>query len=245
MTRGRFFIAAAVVLVGIAMVGSFAVGGLLGSSEEVAETAAPQVAAVSAPSQPKSTAVPATTQDGTESPTPVQPDPTPDPATDDVPAARKPVRVVELVTDNGSGPVSIKVTTMPAPELPDEPTEVNGIFVSREDNSIIVGTGAIELNVEVTQAPGGALQTEVSLSANGPEVEVVVTHDTILYREETEDPAAGRNAKGGEYTVQQVLSPVDNLEELGKNTEVLVWGDRRGDRVVADILVYRIVTAGF
>jgi hypothetical protein len=240
------YIAAAVVLVGIALVGSFAVGSLLGSSEDPVETPATQVAAIPAPSQPNPTAVPATDEDGTDSPTPVQPDPTPVPATDDEPApARAPVRVVEMVTDNGSGPVSMKVTTLPADELPDEPKEVSGVFVSREDNSVIVGTGAIELRVEVNQTEGGSLQTDVSLSANGPEVEVVVTHDTILYREETEDPAAGRNAKGGEYTVQQVLTPVDNLEELGKNTEVLVWGYRRGDRVVADILVYRIVKAGF
>ncbi len=226
MTRGRLYVAAAVVLVVIAMAGSFAVGRLLGSSEDVADTAAPQAAAASASNQPE--------------PTKAAPE-----ADDEPAAARAPVRVVELVTDDGSGPTSLKITTMPAPELPDEPKEVSGVFVSREDNSIVVGTGAIELSVEVNQDQSGAIQRDVSMTANGPEVEVLVTHDTILYREETEDPAAGRNSKGGEYTVQQVLTPVDNLEELGKNTEVLVWGDRRGDRVVADILVYRIVNPGF
>jgi hypothetical protein len=237
MTRGRMYITAAVVLVGIAMAGSFTVGSLLGSSEEVSEIPATEVAAISAPSQPNAAAVPATTEDEIESPTPVA-------TTDDEPSpARAPVRVVELVTDDGNGPKSIKVTTLPADELPDEPKEVSGVFASREDNSIIVGTGSIELRVEVNQDETGAIQRDVSLSANGPEVEVIVTHDTILYREETEDPASGR--KGGEYTVTQVLSPVDNLEELGKNTEVLVWGERRGDRVIADILVYRIVNPGF
>ena len=86
----------------------------------------------------------------------------------------------------------------------------------------------------------------MSLTADGPEIEVVVTHDTVIYREETEEPGGGGgDVKGGEYTVQQVVRQVDSLEELGKNTEVMAWGDRKGDRVVAEILVYRIVNPEF
>ncbi len=239
MTRGRLYIAAAVVLVGIAMAGSFVVGSLLGSSDDTGTTTVPQVAAASAPSQSDPATAPTNADDDNDSAAATTE------ADDEPAAARAPVRVVELVTDDGSGPTSLKITTLPADELPDEPKEVSGVFVSREDNSIVVGTGSIELSVEVTQDQSGAIQRDVSMTANGPEVEVIIAHDTILYREETEDPAAGRNSKGGEYTVQQVITPVDNLEELGKNTEVLVWGERRGDRVVADIVVYRIVNPGF
>ena len=150
-----------------------------------------------------------------------------------------PARVMELVHDDGSGPVSVRITVEPSPDLPDRPSEASGVFVSRDDNSIMVGTGGVELDVEVRQTKGGTLEPQVSLSHTGPEVEVVVTHDTILYREETEMPSPD---KSGDKTVQQVVTPVDSLDELGKNTELQVWGRKTGDRVVAQVLVYRIVT---
>ena len=157
------------------------------------------------------------------------------------PNRRPAPRVMELVGDDGSGPVSLTVSIEPAPELPDSPSEASGVFSRREDNSIFVGTGAIELDVEVRQVEGGALEPSVTLSHSGPVVEAVVTHDTTLYRDETDIPGFDEG-KGGEITVQQVLEPVDSLEELGPNTELQVWGRRSGDRVIAEILVYRIVT---
>ena len=218
MNRGRFIGGAAVVLIGLVVGGAFMIGQTLGLADESSTSASGGVAEASAGKV----------------------------TTEKESTRRRPVRVIENVMDVGNGPVSVKVTTMPAPELPDAPSDVHGVFVSREDNSITVGTGAIELNVEIHQAPGGAIEPNVSLTANGPEIEVVVTHDTVIYREETEDPGgSGRDVKGGEYTVQQVVRQVDSLEELGKNTEVIAWGEQRGDRIVADILVYRIVNPSF
>jgi hypothetical protein len=218
MNRGRFIGGAAVVLIGLVVGGAFMIGQTLGSADESSTSASGGVAEASAGKV----------------------------TTEKESTRRRPVRVIENVMDVGNGPVSVKVTTMPAPELPDAPSDVHGVFVSREDNSITVGTGAIELNVEIHQAPGGAIEPNVSLTANGPEIEVVVTHDTVIYREETEDPGgSGGDVKGGEYTVQQVVRQVDSLEELGKNTEVIAWGEQRGDRIVADILVYRIVNPSF
>ena len=107
-----------------------------------------------------------------------------------------------------------------------------------EDNSIIVGTGGIELNVNVEQVAGAAPTHELSLSHDGPEIEVVVTHETVLYQEETEMPSP---SKSGDYTIQQVIKLVDSLDEIGKNTELQVWDRRSGDRVVAEVLVYRSV----
>lgn len=149
------------------------------------------------------------------------------------------VRVMELVVDGGSGPVSLKVRVEPAPELPDRPAAAAGVFVRRQDNSIFVGTGSITLDVEVDGTTG---QREVNLGHSGPEVEVVVGRDTVVYREETEMPTANpEEMKSGEITIQQVIRPVDSLEEIGQNTELQVWGTKRGDRVVAEVVVYRIV----
>lgn len=229
MNRGRFIGGAAVVLIGLAVGGAFMIGQTLGSADEASTSASAGVAEASATNfQPASEAT------GREV------------TTEKKSSRRRPLRVIENVMDVGNGPVSVKVTTMPAPELPDAPSDVHGVFVSREDNSITVGTGAIELNLDIRQTPGGAIEPNVSLTADGPEIEVVVTHDTVIYREETEEPGgSGGDVKGGEYAVQQVVRQVDSLEELGKNTEVIAWGEQRGDRVVADILVYRIVNPSF
>jgi hypothetical protein len=148
-------------------------------------------------------------------------------------------RVMEIVSNDGSGPVSLRIRVEPAPELPDRPAEASGVFAGRQDSRILVGTGAIELDVEVNGDTG---ERTVNLSHRGPEVEVVVVHDTLIYRDETEMPLGGLGAdKSGEHTIQQVIVPVDSLEELGKNTELQVWGELRGGRVVAEVLVYRIV----
>lgn len=148
-------------------------------------------------------------------------------------------RVFEIAIDDGSGPISLRVRIEPAPELPDRPAEASGIFVRRQDNSIFVGTGAIELDVEVN---GNTGESSVSLSHSGPEIEVVVTRDTVIYRDET-DMSFGEpgSRKSGEMTIQQVIRPIDSLEEIGENTELQIWGEKRGDRVVAQVLVYRIV----
>ena len=70
-------------------------------------------------------------------------------------------------------------------------------------------------------------------------VEVVVTPDTIIYRDETEIPVGEPGEQSGERTIQQVVKLIHSLEEVGKNFELQVWGERRGDRVVAEVLVYK------
>lgn len=148
-------------------------------------------------------------------------------------------KVLELVGDDGSGPVSVRIHIEPAPELPDRPTDAAGIYVRRQDSSIYVGTGGIELAVEVD---GNTGERQVNLSHSGPEVEVVYTRDTLLYRDETEMPIAEPGKmKSGEQTIQQRIVPASSLEEIGQNTELQVWGRKSGDRIVAEVIVYRVV----
>ena len=80
----------------------------------------------------------------------------------------------------GGGPVAISLDIKPAPELPQTPPEVGGLFVRREDNSIFVGTGEIEVSVELDAATG---QKRTSSNHSGPVLEVVITNDTAIYRD--------------------------------------------------------------
>lgn len=144
-------------------------------------------------------------------------------------------RVIAISRDTGSGPVSVRIFTEPSEELPDRPAETGGAFVRREDDSIFVGTGNITLDVEVDGATG---QSDVSLQSDGPEVEVVVTRDTVLYEDITDLDEAFADGESGDKILQQRLRP-GSLEEVGPNMELQVWGERQGDRVVAEVLVYR------
>ena len=144
-------------------------------------------------------------------------------------------RVMEIVQDDGSGPFNVRVTFKPAPELPQRVSEANGLFVKREDDAIFVGTGDIEVDIQVD----GSGKRTVAANHSGPEIEAVVTQDTILYKDVTKVEVEPSARESGEQVVQQKLEPVDSLEEVGENTELEVWGERRGDRVVAEIFVFR------
>jgi hypothetical protein len=138
------------------------------------------------------------------------------------------------VTGEGSGPRVIRsgpggtqsLEIVPAEELPSEPTDIRGLYVRREDNSLFVGTGEIMLNIR---------DGEVISDYDGPEVEVVVTHDTVVYRDKT--PYGTGEAEDGK--IQQVVKP-GSLEEIEKHSLISAWGQERGGRLFAEVLVYKI-----
>lgn len=129
------------------------------------------------------------------------------------------------------GPMSIQIQVTPAPELPQLPPEVTGVFVSREDNRLFIGTGQLTMSIG---GPGAAPQS----SYDGPQVEVVVTQDTQVYRETTQPPDLPPDpAQASASAIQQTVAP-GSVDELSANTSVIVWGRRTGDRVIADVLLY-------
>ncbi|UCC63600.1 MAG: hypothetical protein JSV36_00635 [Anaerolineae bacterium] len=138
------------------------------------------------------------------------------------------------VTGEGSGPRVIRggpggtqsLEIVPAEELPSAPADVRGLYVRREDNSLLVGTGEFMLNIR---------DGEVISDYDGPEVEVVVTHDTVVYRDKTQ--YGTDEAKDGE--IQQVVRS-GSLEEIEKHSLISVWGQERGSRLFAEVLVYKI-----
>lgn len=156
-------------------------------------------------------------------------------AASEEPVASAGQRVIAISRDTGDGPINVRIFTEPAEELPDRPADTGGAFLRREDDSIFVGTGNIELEVEVNTATG---VDEVNLSSDGPEVEVVVTRDTILYEDITDMDEAFADGESGDKILQQRLRP-GSLEEIGENMEIQAWGRLQGDRIIAEVLVYR------
>lgn len=134
----------------------------------------------------------------------------------------------------GGGPVMMlrspdgglqSLEIQPAAELPPSSPDAAGLFLRREDNSVFVGTGEVRVLV---------VDGQVSAESSGPEMEVVVTHETTVYRDET---ALQHTSGSAENKVQQVLAP-GSLEEIGENCIISAWGEERGGRLFADVFVY-------
>jgi len=120
---------------------------------------------------------------------------------------------------------------LPAKELPSTSPDARGIYVRRQDNSIFVGTGKVQLNLAVK--PGGAPQA--ASSYDGPLVEVVTTAKTQIYRDETLQNL--QDLPASETKLQQKVVP-GSLDEVGQSSMIQAWGKKVGDRLVADVFVY-------
>jgi hypothetical protein len=124
---------------------------------------------------------------------------------------------------------------IPAKELPQTPPDVNGIFDHRQDQSIFVGTGTVQVLVQ--KDASGNLQA--SSSHSGPVVEVVVTTQTIIYKDVTMQQFNGKPPTPGQK-IQQVVEPgsLDEIGQPGSSPIIAVWGRKTGDRYIADVIVY-------
>jgi hypothetical protein len=133
------------------------------------------------------------------------------------------------------GKTSIQVhpgDILPAKELPQTPADVEGIFDHRQDNSIFIGTG----NVTMTVQKDASGQVHTSSSHTGPVVEVVVTTQTVIYKDVTDQQFSSKPPVSGQK-IQQVVE-LGSLDEIGQSSSITVWGRKTGNRYIADVLVY-------
>ena len=135
-----------------------------------------------------------------------------------------------VIKGAGGGNQQFSVQLDPAKELPSPKADVVGIYKSRSEGGILVGTG--QVRVMMTKASDGSVAT--STQNDGPAVEVVITHGTTIYRDATLKQS-GTPPQNGK--LQQVLE-LGVADEIGENSMIQAWGERSGDRLVATVLVY-------
>jgi hypothetical protein len=135
---------------------------------------------------------------------------------------------VGLGGPNG-GRVSISLDDItPAPELPNQKADITGVFVERKDNTIVVQANTFGAGI-------GGVSGDSPIDENsGIKVEVVVTGETMIYKDVTQFPAP---VNGEIHNVQQSAEE-GTLDELNSQTFVNIWGRRSGDRIIADVLFY-------
>jgi hypothetical protein len=152
-----------------------------------------------------------------------------------------PLGFLGLPLGKGGG-MAVSIEMKPATELPKTKPDVIGQFSERQDNTIIVssfsmeaGGGGVVISVNKSDGDedGGEEVAGSPMNNEGPKVEVVVTSETILYKDTTEPPAPS----GGNQTVQQTVGE-GTLDDLTSNSFITVWGRKSGDRIIADVILY-------
>lgn len=133
--------------------------------------------------------------------------------------------------------MSVRVNVIPAEELPKTRAEVVGLFVERQDNTIIVssiplksGAGGIVLE----KGGGESVAGSPADLDSGPQVEIVITNETTIYRETTELSGL---PPGEHESIQQTVEE-STLDDLNSQSMVMVWGRKSGDRIIAEVLFY-------
>jgi len=141
----------------------------------------------------------------------------------------------------GRGGMMVSINMIPAEELPTTPPEVMGIFAERKDKTIFIQAFSMDAGkggvVVVAKGGGDGVAAVAGSPADedsGPKVEVVITNETIIYRETTE---MGEPTPGETQSIQQTVEE-STLDELNSDSMVTVWGRKSGDRIIAEVLFY-------
>jgi hypothetical protein len=124
----------------------------------------------------------------------------------------------DMIDTAASGGAAV-IELNPAEVLPDSPSTLFGIVDHCQDNSIFV-----------TQLPSLDQITATGTAKKGPIVEIVVVNDTLIYK----DVTSGEVENGA---VQEKVA-LGSVDEIGAGNLISVWGEQRGDRIVADVVKY-------
>lgn len=131
---------------------------------------------------------------------------------------------------------AIGISVERSDKLPPSEPEASGIFDHREGNSIFVTSGGniyISTGDDSSVAISGNSEGSASSSST---IEIVISQETEVYVDTT---LSNANFEEGETQIelQQTLEPGD-IEEIGENSIISAWGERRGERLIAEVVVY-------
>lgn len=147
----------------------------------------------------------------------------------------------------GSNSVAIEIHMTPAPEVPTTRADIVGQVVNIKDNSLFVSDmakgGGIEgqtVVIEGKAVSGGGPSTSdngPTATPSGPVTEVVVSKETLIYRDTSMENVPKPSGSGTTtMSIQQKVVPAD-ITQITPNSLVQVWGQKRGDRLIADTIV--------
>jgi hypothetical protein len=122
-----------------------------------------------------------------------------------------------MSSSNGEGKgIAVFEDIQKADELPETPPDALGSFARREDNSIFL--------------------SQFGAGQDGPQVEIVVTRDTPTYEDVTFHQFTDGIPSGPKQQVLDLVSP----DEIGPGSIIRVWGKKRGDRIIAKLVMFNV-----
>ncbi len=137
-----------------------------------------------------------------------------------------------LIPAGPDGKISVRIQRTPAPELPAARADLTGLFISRDNNTILLQSmngmlvKVIKENDSVSVSPADG--------SDGPKVEVVITGETKIWHDTTQISGPPGS---GEVGVQQTVED-GTLDDLNQQSMLMVWGRKNGDRIIADAISY-------
>ncbi len=143
---------------------------------------------------------------------------------------------VRLIQSGGIGLENLfgrTVVFLPSDQLPSPEPDISGIFIRRENNSILIGTGNVTWEI---YRENDLVTPEFKKSYDGPEVELVINHETVIYCNAQLSPDEIPSSGYVQQRVEQVPEAT-----IGEDQDQLLWawGQREGGRFLAQtVLIY-------
>jgi len=149
-----------------------------------------------------------------------------------------------------------KVDFTDAEEIPQTEPEIVGLVTAVDGDTLTVqefnmnnalgmtgGTGVVIESIEVENPEDlDELPIPEFIGADGPVTEVVITLETEIYQDVTfGDIAMISDGDAMPELPDEIKIEVEpgTADEIGANSFITVWGERRGDRVVATIILFQ------
>jgi hypothetical protein len=126
----------------------------------------------------------------------------------------------------------------PAKELPTTPADLNGVITAIYGESLMVGQ-----RFGRGFRPGATPDAAQPTNTPAPDVEVIVTADTVIYQDTTPRPdfQNGSATPNAPVVMQQQVT-LSALSALTANVRVTVWGTRSGNQITAKVIVFSSFT---
>lgn len=150
----------------------------------------------------------------------------------------------------------IEVDFSDAEEIPQTAPEIVGLVTAVDGDTLTVQefnmnntlgmigeTGVIVQSIEIENPEDmDELPVPEFVGADGPVTELVITHDTEIYRDSTFGEIAiiadGDTMPEFPDEIKIKVEP-GNADEIGTHSMVTVWGERSGDRVIASVILFQ------
>jgi hypothetical protein len=126
----------------------------------------------------------------------------------------------EMVKSEDGSITGSGVRLLPDKRLPDQPPIASGQFNQLKDNCLFIH-----------QFPESGMVFLDKIDEY-PMVEILITRDTLIYKDVTD---LSNTNQGG---VAQQVVVVGTIEEITKGSSIVVWGEKRGERILAEVIQY-------